>query len=202
MRTRVTRPNARSSTWLVTSLLAFTCACGSPAEATSPAPTKARAEGVERYLPLPDGFVYEYDVETDSGEKGRMMMQASRPRAGLAELAVAGKVQRLEVSSDAVRHSTGGYLLKAPLEPGAEWKGQFGTVRVASIDRAIRTPAGGFQSCIETIEETLAPPKRATSIYCPDVGLVSLHIEGELGEEAGSVATTLRSYGPSPTEFQ
>lgn len=162
----------------------------------------ASAAGVERYLPLPDGYVYEYDVETDNGEKGRMMMQVSRPRADLVELEVAGKIQRLAVSAEGVQHSTGGYLLKAPLEPGAEWKGQFGTVRMASIDRAIRTPAGGFKACIETIEEALTPPKRATSIYCPDVGLVSLHIEGALGEEAMSVATTLRSYGPRPTEFR
>jgi len=183
-------------------LLSVVSACAGPAESTRPATAPARAEGVERYLPLPDGFVYEYDVDTDSGEKGRMMMQVSRPREGLVELAVAGKVQRLEVSSDAVEHATGGYLLKAPLQPSAEWKGQFGTVRVASIDRAISTPAGGFKACVETIEESLAPPKRATSVYCLDVGLVSLHIEGALGEEAVSVATTLRSFGPRPTEFE
>src|SRR6187401_4421 len=116
MPTRVTRLNARAPTGLV-ALLSVVSACAGPAESTRPATAPARAEGVERYLPLPDGFVYEYDVDTDSGEKGRMMMQVSRPREGLVELAVAGKVQRLEVSSDAVRHSTGGYLLKAPLEP-------------------------------------------------------------------------------------
>jgi hypothetical protein len=186
----------------VASLLGLVSACAGPVEATRPVTAQARAEGVERYLPLPDGFVYEYDVEADSGEKGRVMMQISRPRAGLVELDVAGKIQRLEVSSEAVRHSTGGYLLKTPLEPGAEWKGQFGTVRLASIDRDIRTPAGAFEACLETVEETLAPPKRATSIYCLDVGLVSLQIEGALGEEAASITTTLRSYARRPTEFQ
>ena len=176
--------------------------CAPAAEAPGPRAPAPAAEGVERYLPLPEGFVYQYDVETDAGETGRMMMQVSRPRAGLAELDVAGKVQRLEVSADAVRHTTGGYLLKAPLELGAEWKGQFGKVRIASVTRSIQTPAGAFEACVETVEETSAPPKRATSVYCLDVGLVRLQIEGALGEEAASVETTLRSYGPRPTEFQ
>jgi len=203
----IMRPEVRSKRWLaapvcVLALASSALACSAPAApraAVSPGPAP---EGVERYMPLPAGFVYQYDVETDNGEKGRMMMQVSRPRAGLVELDVAGKVQRLEVSPDAVSHATGGFLLKAPLELGAEWKGQFGTVRVASVTRAIQTPAGAFQACVETVEEAATPPKRATSVYCLDVGLVQLHIEGELGEEAGSVETTLRSYGPRPTEFQ
>lgn len=177
-------------------------ACADPVATPGPRAPVPVSEGVERYLPLPEGFVYQYDVETDTGETGRMMMQVSRPRPGLAELEVAGKVQRLEVSADAVRHATGGYLLKAPLQPGAEWKGQFGTVRVASVTRSIQTPAGGFEACVETVEEAEAPPKRATSVFCLDVGLVRLHIEGALGEEAASVETTLRSYGSRPTEFE
>ena len=201
-------PEFRSTPWLTASLLGVVplfglmLACSAPATTPAAAPPAPAAEGVERYMPLPAGFVYQYDVETDAGETGRMMMQVSRPRAGLVELDVAGKVQRLEVSPDAVSHVTGGYLLKAPLELGAEWKGQFGTVRVASVTRAIQTPAGAFDACVETVEEAATPPKRATSVYCLDVGLVRLHIEGELGTEAGSVETTLRSYGPRPTEFE
>lgn len=186
---------------MVSSLAAVAIACADPVAtpvARAPAPP---AQGVERYLPLPEGFVYQYDVETDTGETGRMMMQVSRPRAGLAELEVAGKVQRLELSAEGVRHATGGYLLKAPLEVGAEWKGQFGTVRVASVSRSIQTPAGGFQACVETVEEAMTPPKRATSVYCQDVGLVRLHIEGADGDQVVSVETTLRSYGPRPSEF-
>src|SRR5688572_6113222 len=87
---------------VLSSLASVAFACTDPV-ATPGARAPARpVEGVERYLPLPEGFVYQYDVETDTGETGRMMMHVSRPRAGLAELEVAGKVQRLEVSADAV----------------------------------------------------------------------------------------------------
>lgn len=202
MRTVAMATSQRWRQLVLSSLVGAAFACADPATtpaARAPAPP---AEGVERYLPLPEGFVYQYDIETDTGETGRMMMHVSRPRAGMAELEVAGKVQRLEVSADAVQHATGGYLLKAPLDLGAEWKGQFGTVRVASVTRSVQTPAGAFQACVETVEEATTPPKRATSIYCLDVGLVRLHIEGEQGDEAVSVETTLRSYGPRPPEFQ
>lgn len=180
-------------------LMAGVLACEPEPPAKSAPPMRAIA-GLEVYMPLYDGFVYQYDVETDTGETGRMMVQVSRPRPGLAELNVAGKIQRLEVSPAAVVHATGGFLLRAPVQEGAKYKGQFGQVRVVSVSRAIQTPAGDFTGCIETVEEaTLPTPKRATSIFCPKVGLVALDIEGALEGEAASVATRLRSFGPMAT---
>ncbi len=173
------------------------------ARANDPArsvPNIPAPQGVQVYLPLYDGFVYQYDVESDSGETGRVMVEVTRPREGLAELSVAGRVQRLELSPDAIRHATGGVLLQSPLSVGARWKGQFGKVRVVSTNRSIQTPAGNFSGCLETVEEALAPvAKRAESVYCPKVGLVALHIEGALEGEAASVSTRLRSYGPRAT---
>lgn len=182
-------------------LVAVDCS-GSPPEPalpqSAPPPTP-----VERYMPLTEGFVYEYDLEGDTGEKGRMMMHVSRPRPGLVELDVAGKVQRLELAPDGIRHATGGYLLKAPLKLGAQWKGQFGTVKVVDIARSIQTPAGSFSSCLVTVEEQpSAATKRATSVFCPGVGLVSLAIEASVDGEYGSVTSILRSHGPKATGFE
>jgi len=154
-------------------------------------------------MPLHDNYVYQYDVNTDTGESGRMMVEVSRPRASLAELRVAGNVQRLELSSDAMRHATGGFLLKGPLAVGSEWRGQFGQVRIVSVSRSIEVPAGSFDGCIETVEQATMPaPKRATSVFCLDVGMVSLEIEAALGNEAAGVTTRLRSYGPRATGFE
>jgi hypothetical protein len=177
--------------------------CSPGAATTAKAPPPALLQGVERFLPLQDEFVYQYDVAADNGESGRMMVHISRPRPGLAELDVAGKIQRLELSPDAVRHATGGFLLKGPLGVGAQWKGQFGQVSVVSITRSIQTPAGSFNDCVETVEEASVPtPKRATSVFCRDVGLVSLRIEGALDGDEASVSTLLRSYGPRATGFE
>jgi hypothetical protein len=193
--------DASTGVWTMLNLLALAgCAGTAPIES---APVERRIEGLEKYMPLRDGFVYQYDVETDAGETGRMMVQVVRPRPGLAELNVAGKVQRLEVSADAVRHATGGYLLKVPLEVGSEWKGQFGRVRVISVERAIQTPAGDFQNCVETVEEATVPTaKRASSVFCLDVGMVALTIEAMMEGESMSVETRLRSFGPAATGLE
>lgn len=196
----MSRPVASKLGLVLVALALLGCAATQPAET---APAQRRVEGLEKYVPLHEGFVYQYDVETDTGETGRMMVQVTRPRPGLAELSVAGKVQRLEVSASSVRHATGGFLLKAPLQVGAEWKGQFGKVRVASVTRSIQTPAGSFSDCVETIEEaTLPTAKRATSIFCLGVGMVALTIEGSLDGESARVETRLRSYGPAATGFE
>lgn len=174
--------------------------CGQPQAEAPPPSAPAVVGGVASYMPLQEGYIYQYDVETDVGETGRMMIAVSRPRPGLVELEIAGKVQRLEISPDAVRYATGGYLLKAPLSVGSQWKGQFGQVRVTSTDRNIETPAGSFHGCIETVEDATMPvAKRATSVFCRDVGMVLLSIEGALDGEAASVQTTLRSFGPRAT---
>jgi hypothetical protein len=140
--------------------------------------------------------VYEYDVSSDAGERGRMMMQVSRPAEGRAELKIAGRAQRLTVTPASLALDTGGFLLKAPLELGATWKGQFGIAKVESVSHAITTPAGSFSACLEVLEQSQNPQKRATSVYCPDVGLVFLEIEGNVEGEAGSVTSVLRSHGP------
>ena len=197
----VTDRDRPSASRVVGCLLAVSVLACQPEPPPKSAPEVRRAvEGLEIYMPLYDGFVYQYDVETDTGETGRMMVQVSRPRPGLAELNVAGKVQRLEVSPAAVIHATGGFLLRSPLQEGTEYKGQFGQVRVVSVSRSITTPAGSFTGCVETVEEARLPtPKRATSIFCPNVGLVALDIEGALEGEAAGVSTRLRSYGPQAT---
>jgi hypothetical protein len=51
-------------------------------------------------------------------------------------------------------------------------------------------------------EQPQAGTKRATSIFCPGVGLVSLAIEASVEGEYGSVTSTLRSHGPKATGLE
>ena len=151
-----------------------------------------------RYLPLVDNTVYAYVTQAEGvAEQGVLMLAIKRPRPESVELSIGGRVQRLEIASDGVRHATGGWLLKAPLSAGARWKGSFGEVRVSSLDRAIEVPAGRFKGCLETVEEVQAPvPKRATTVFCPEVGIVLLQVEGTIEGEYGVERAALRSYGP------
>lgn len=177
----------------------FWAACGGNPAPASPAKPKAsvRITDIERFLPFEPNTVSAFETFSEnSGEKGVLMMQISRPRADAVELEVGGKIQRLTIVPDGVRLATGGWLLKAPLEEGARFKGQFGEVRVASVNRSIKVPAGRYTGCVETVEESQTVGRRVTTVFCPKMGIVSLEAEGKLGDEYGHEKALLRSHGP------
>lgn len=151
-----------------------------------------------RFLPLGDGFVYAYDTRSDAAGRGLLVMQVSRPRHDRADLRVGSRVERLQLDAAGVAYSEGGFLLKAPLTLGARWRSRGGMVRVSGVDVAVRVPAGAFQGCIRTVEESQDPrgSKTVTSVYCPHVGLVSLDVEGETERGHDHEAALLRSFGP------
>lgn len=160
-------------------------------------PTEPVITDVERYMPLKADTVYAFETSIEnSGEKGVLMMHVERPRGNQAVLVVGGKAQRLEIEKQGIRLANGGWLLKAPLSVAAQFKGQFGQVVIRSIDATVDVPAGRFTGCVETIEESTAVQKRVTTVFCPDIGIVSLDAEGTIGDDFGRERAALRSYGP------
>jgi hypothetical protein len=183
-------------------LLAIGAACVALSCAARPAATKAAVAtpkgGVFRYMPLEDGTVFSYETSTQpSGEKGLLVLEIRRPRAESAELVVAGRVRRLEVTESALAHVTGGFLLKEPLATGAEWKGDFGRVRVTNTERAVTVPAGEFVDCLETVEETTNAEgsKKTTTAYCPGIGIALRETEAEQEAEYAVERIALKSWG-------
>jgi len=179
-------------------LLAVGCGGGPVAQNKSKlGPTKPVITDVERYMPLKADTVYAFETSIEnSGEKGVLMMHVERPRASQAVLTVGGKAQRLEIDPQGIRLANGGWLLKAPLQVAAHFKGQFGEVVIRSTDAVAEVPAGRFSGCVETIEESPAVKKRVTTVFCPDIGIVSLDAEGSVGDDFGRERAVLRSYGP------
>ena len=177
-------------------LVALGCA-SAPAPAAATAPSTAAA-GLARYLPLEDGTVLSYDTVTEpGGERGLLVLEIRRPRPEAAELVVAGRAQRLRVEATVVSSYAGGILLREPLTTGAEWKGDFGHVRLTRTDRTLTTGAGTFQNCVETLESlaTREGEKRTTTVFCPGVGIALRETEAEQGGEHQSERITLKSYG-------
>jgi hypothetical protein len=180
----------------VLALAAAACGPGAPAE-TGPPPKPAHISDVERYLPLRAETVLAYDTfQENTGERGVLMMSVRRPRLGTVELDVGGRVQRLALESDGVRLVTGGWLLKAPLTPGARFKGQFGEVEVTSVTASVQVPAGKFTGCVQTVEQSATAQRKVTTVFCPDVGITLLEVEGTLGEDYAHERAELRSHGP------
>jgi hypothetical protein len=183
---------------LVVALGLGAIACGG---AAAPGPngapvTQPKITDVERFMPLVAGTVYSYETSAEgSPERGILVVAVDRPRDGLATLTVGGKVQRLEIVPEGIRLATGGWLLKAPLEAGAHFRGQFGDVTVKGVDESVQVPAGTYRGCVVTTEESVAGQKKVTTTFCRDVGMVLLDAEGTIGDDYGRERAALKSFG-------
>ena len=182
---------------LLAAVLALGCA-GDPPPKAAAKQSAAPTSSVERYMPLKDDTVYAYRTEEeDNGEQGVLMLHVTRKATGLVELDVGGKVQRLEILKTGIRNLDGGFLLKAPLVMGATWPGTGGQVHITAVDKEMKVPAGTFVGCIETVEEQNVPNghKRVTTDYCPDVGIVKLEVQAQVGAQYALERAVLRSFG-------
>jgi hypothetical protein len=147
-----------------------------------------------------DGTVLAYEsVDEESGSRGMFITRVRRRGDRRVELATGTKTKTLEIVSDGVVRAGGGYLLKKPGEVGAEWPGADGArVRVTSVDKAVSVPAGAFAGCVETVEERGGDARRrTTTVFCPDVGVVSIEVEAWAGAEHGLERAQLKSFGPA-----
>jgi hypothetical protein len=175
-------------------------ACGGAAKPDAAAHASAASQNeLSRYLPLTDNTVYTYRTRNEeTGESGLLMLEISRPRPDVAELSVAGRVRRLEIREDAIRHANGGAVLALPIRKGSRWFGQDGPVEVTAVNLTANVPAGRYTGCVETRESGGHPEagRRTTSVYCPNVGIVKLVIEASSQGELVTEVAELLSFGP------
>ena len=191
---RITR-NAVVTTAVVTAATLPTLSCSSQKEAAAPEGPETPPT-LSELLPLQDGTVSSFGTENDLGERGLFVLDITRPREGLVELTISGQVQRFSVRDNAVEHATGGFLLHTPLDVGATFRGSFGNVTITGVNETIEVPAGTFEHCLTTKEESARPPKVALSTFCPGVGLTVLTVEGAGDAEVLRLEARLKSHGP------
>ena len=173
--------------------------CGGERQVTSPdGSVGGPVTDVQRLFPLEHNTVFSYVTTDEAGTTGIYVMEVSRSRSTMAELKVAGKVYRRHISPNGIQAPGGGFVLRSPLTEGAEWPGEFGNVRVTSMSRNIKVPAGSFGNCVETSEtaETPAYTKTATSVFCPRIGMVFYQVEGEQSGVSISQKLELKTFGP------
>ena len=174
-------------------------ACGAEQQARSPdGSVGGPVTDLERLYPLEHNTVFSYVTTDDAGTTGIYVIEVSRPRSTTAELKVASKVFRRQISADGIQVPSGGYVLRAPLTADAEWPGEFGNVSVKTLSRSIKVPAGEYGNCVETVEiaQTPAYTKTATSVFCPGIGMVYYLLEGVQDGEVLSQKLELKSFGP------
>jgi hypothetical protein len=179
----------------------FGVGCGSPAESktAAAAPVADASPEMERYLPLEDGTVFSYDTHSElRNAQGLLIVQVSRPRTGRVDLRMGSRTERLQFVPDGIAYVEGGYLLKAPLTKGSTWRSRTGVVRIENTEETATVPAGKFEGCLRTIEEShdAALPRTVASVYCPHVGLVMVAVDGMTAEGHDRETAVLKSFGP------
>jgi hypothetical protein len=200
--TRSTSIQHRVGTCAVLALLsAETMACAANAASVPHAPPSTETpRTVHGYLPFEHDSVLSYETRDElTGETGQFNIHVLRRATDTIELRVGSRVEFLETSETGIGYAAGGYLLRAPLVPGASFRGEFGSVSITAVDRSIAVPAGSFADCIETCEELTRNGvlQRATRVFCLGVGMVSLITELESNGESRAVHSRLRSHGPA-----
>ena len=185
-------------------LLALTACGGPPPPASSPwlVPSEGQKDvasnsPLERYFPLVDGMVYTYKTQNEVGEEGILVARVHRTDAQHGELRFPNGSKTFEFARDGVvlkARAGDTYVLKAPLEVGATWRGEHGgNTRVLSVTASVDTPAGHQESCVQTLEERLGDrPVRYSTVFCPGVGVVSL----EAATGANYERAELKTYAP------
>jgi hypothetical protein len=173
--------------------------CGGEPQAKSPdGSIGGPVTDAQRLYPLEHNTVFSYATTAEDGTTGIYVIEVGRPRQTMAELKVAGKVERRYISAEGIQVPGGGYVLHMPLSKDAEWRGEFGDVRVSSMSKSVKVPAGDFGNCLETVEEADTPAytKTATTVFCPGIGMVSYLIEAEQNGAKLSRKLELKSFGP------
>lgn len=193
-------PSRAARAAVLLALGAFACGGAAP-PATAPA---AHDGSIAEYLPLEIDAVYTYDTRSEeSAEPGVLMLQIVR-HGEITELGVGGRKQRLQSVPDGIINLTGGWVLKAPLDLGATWKGPAGTVAVTQVGKQVKVPAGQWNGCVETTETVAAPGqnRRIITTFCPKVGIAELVVEAQAGAEYVREVAVLRSFGAKVDVFR
>jgi hypothetical protein len=183
---------------LATQLVGCSHAAPPPAGPIQVVEVDAHSE-LERFFPLQDGTVFSYETTSEgTAGHGTLIVQISRPRKGRADLRMGSRTERLELAPDAIAYVQGGFLLKAPLASGTTWKGKSGTVKITGTDESAKVPAGQFEGCLRTVEESRDSTftRSVSSLYCPHVGLVSVDVEASTPEGHARETAVLKSFGP------
>ncbi len=169
-----------------------------PGALTDPPPApRVFASGlpIERWLPLVDGYVYQYDYQDGEGAQGSLTMKVQRIDEvhGAWVLATGGNV--FEYRADGVlsdENHQQSYVLKLPFAPGNRWRGAHQSwVEIRRTDASVAVPAGTFSGCVETVETRGGDvPLTIDAVFCQDIGLV----QRDIASGKKSERLTLRSY--------
>jgi hypothetical protein len=176
------RPRVRLKLLVTVILLAPSCATsGGASEAVRPRSGITAAD----YYPLADGWKWAFDVEQDG--MNILATYAVTERKGAIATVQAGD-ERLAyvVTAEGVAQfdgsAIGDYIIKNPIQQGAEWAVAGGRARLASVSEEVNIESvGRYAGCV-VVEVTRTDPARVTrTVFAPDLGPVAVEMQVQEG---------------------
>ena len=147
------------------------------------------------FYPLTAGWKWAYDVEKDG--VNILATYSVVERNGDTAVVQAGD-ERLTyaVTAEGIAQKDGGmlgdFVIKNPVQVGAEWAVEGGRAHVASVTADFKMDSGEhFLGCL-VVEVTRTDPVRVTrTTFAPDLGPVLLEMQVQQGEGQGQKLTTV-----------
>jgi hypothetical protein len=147
------------------------------------------------FYPLTPGWKWAYDVEKDG--MNILATYAVLERNGDTAVVQAGD-ERLTyaVTPEGIAQKDGGmlgdFIIKNPVQVGAEWAVEGGRAHVASVAADFKMDSGEHYLGCLVIEVTRTDPVRVTrTTFAPDLGPVLLEMQVQEGEGQGQKLTTV-----------
>jgi hypothetical protein len=173
-------------------VVAFGCATtGGTSNDIKPRANLAAAD----FYPLTPGWKWAYDVEKDG--MNILATYAVLERNGDTAVVQAGD-DRLTyaVTAEGIAQMDGGmlgdYVIKNPVQVGAEWAVAGGRAHIASVTADFKMDSGEHYLGCLVVEVTRTDPVRVTrTTFAPDVGPVLLEMQVQEGEGPGQRLTTV-----------
>jgi hypothetical protein len=185
------RKNALRIIAVCTLLINLAGCGGASSEAKSGTGRGAEGSRLESFFPLVDGKVYAYVAKATEGPM-LTVLRVVRKEPGKASLKSSNAERVFVISQEAIERVGGGSVLRLPLQIGASFKGDHGTVVIEDTDVSVEVPAGHYTGCLRTVEKPTAGfPITTKTILCPGVGIVKLERSG--GDQMELLE--LQSYG-------
>lgn len=152
--------------------------------------------------PLSTGNAWSYDVDTGEASTTLAITRVESFDGRFAQVRTARTIVRYEVQAEGIHvPADEAWLIRAPLREGSKWAARGDrTAELVSLNSAVETPAGAFQSCVEVLERGGRLELEVRTVYCPGVGpaLVESTMRSNVSERVLTVTARLRGFAVSP----
>lgn len=148
--------------------------------------------------PLKSKAAWSYDIDTGLGMNTLAISRVTSIRGKLVEVSSGGEPIVYEISEEGIRRPADDtWLLKAPVQDGAQWKSAVGTATVVSLDASIQTPARQFHHCVRIEENNDEKTRVVRTIYCPQIGPVYIDSQMHMQVSGHDTRVVARLLGSS-----